>query len=72
MPAFRDKIRGRLHDVDKRKLFYTVEQVALKFRSYIGVTTLTSLITGVACAAWALVVGLDLALRWSGACSTSC
>ena len=33
-------------------------------RSYIGVTTLTSLITGVASAAWALALGLELALVW--------
>lgn len=64
VPAFGHKVRDRLPAVDGRQVFDTVEQIAEKFRSYIGVTTLTSLITGAASAVWALAIGLDLALIW--------
>jgi len=42
----------------------SAEEISVKLRDYIGVTTLTSLLTGAACAGWAAVMGLDLALLW--------
>ena len=64
VPAFRRKFRDQLHAVDNGALVDGIDQTAEKFRQYIGVTMLTSLITGVASAVWAFAVGLDLALTW--------
>ena len=64
VPAFRRKFRDQLHAVNNRELVDAVEKIAEKFRQYIGMTVLTSLITGVASAVWAFAVGLDLALTW--------
>jgi AI-2 transport protein TqsA len=64
VPAFRRKIRDRMHELDRREVFDTAEEIAALFRSYVGVTVLVSLITGAASAAWAWAIGLDLALTW--------
>ena len=64
VPAFRCKIRDRLHDLDRREVVDVAERIASAFRSYVGVTVLVSLITGLASAAWAYAIGLDLALTW--------
>lgn len=42
----------------------TVDEIAVKVRQYLGVTALTSVITGAALALWAFTVGLELALVW--------
>lgn len=43
----------------------TVDEIAVKVRQYLGVTALTSVITGVATGLWAVTVELELALVWA-------
>lgn len=64
VPTLVRKFREQLRTSENRELVDAVEQIAEKFRQYIGMTMLTSLITGVASAAWAFAIGLDLALIW--------
>ncbi|HEV2122526.1 MAG TPA: AI-2E family transporter [Chloroflexota bacterium] len=64
VPALADKFREQLQWDENRDLLHAVEQIADRCREYIGVTVLTSLITGVASGLWALAVGLELALLW--------
>ena len=64
VPTMAQKFREQLHASENRELVDTTDKIAGKFRQYIGVTVLTSLITGVASALWAFAVGLDLALIW--------
>lgn len=64
VPALRSKIHGALTAADQQELIATVDEIAGKIRQYLGVTALTSLITGVASALWAFAVGLELALVW--------
>jgi AI-2 transport protein TqsA len=58
--------RRKLHQVldnrDNREIAQAIDEIAGKIRSYLGVTTVTSLLTGLASGLWALAVGLDLAL----------
>jgi predicted PurR-regulated permease PerM len=53
-----------LHASHRQELLETVDEIAGKIRRYLGVTVLTSMITGIASALWAYVVGLELALVW--------
>lgn len=64
VPAWRDKLRGRLHGSERHELLATVSEIADKVRSYLWTMTVSSLITGVASCLFALTVGLDLALVW--------
>lgn len=64
VPTLARKIRGGMDAPHRLEVFEAVGEIAGKFRSYIGVTALTSLLTGVASSAWAFAVGLDLALIW--------
>jgi AI-2 transport protein TqsA len=64
VPALAGRFRDQLEKDEHRELVDTAGAIAGKFRQYIGVTVLTSLITGLASAAWAFAVGLDLALIW--------
>ena len=64
VPAFRQKLHTALEAPGRRELMSTIDEIAEKVRQYLGVTTLTSLITGVVSALWAFAVGLDLALVW--------
>jgi predicted PurR-regulated permease PerM len=64
VPALRVKIHGALTAADQQELIDTVDEIAGKIRQYLGVTALTSLITGVASTLWALTVGLELAFVW--------
>ena len=64
VPALRRKIRDEFDGSERRQVFEAVDDVASKIRSYLGVTTLTSLITGIASALWAFLIGLDLAIVW--------
>lgn len=64
VPALRAKIHGVLTAADQQELIDTVDEIAGKIRQYLGVTALTSLITGVASALWALAIGLELAFVW--------
>lgn len=64
VPTLADKFREQLNWGENRDLLRAVEQIADRCREYIGVTVLTSLITGVASGLWAFGVGLELALLW--------
>lgn len=64
VPALRRKLREVLGADERREVVEAVDEIAGKIRDYLGTTTLTSLLTGVASALWALVTGLDLALVW--------
>ena len=64
VPLFRAKIRDGLNAADRRELIDTADEITGKVRTYLGVTTLTSIITGLGSAAWAFALGLDLALVW--------
>ena len=64
VPALRDKVRERWQGEGSRELLAAVEEAAGKVRDFLRVMTVTSLITGVASAALAAVLGLDLALAW--------
>lgn len=62
--GLRAKLRRELSRDDQRETLETVEAIALNIRQYLGVTFITSLITGLGSAAWAYAVGLELALVW--------
>ena len=64
VPALRNKIREAMTATDRRELIDIVDGIAAKIRQYLGVTALTSVITGVASALWAVTIGLELALVW--------
>ena len=64
VPALRTKIYAALTASERKDLIDTVDEISGKIRQYLGVTALTSLITGVASAVWAFTVGLELALVW--------
>ncbi len=62
--ALKTKIGRELDAKSVLEVTNAVGEVADKIRLYLGITTLTSLLTGVASALWALALGLDLALVW--------
>ena len=64
VPALREKLHGALNAADRRELIDTADEISGKIRQYLGVTTLASVITGVASALWAFTIGLELALVW--------
>ena len=64
LPAFRRRLRHTLEAANRREVLEVLDAIAEKFRRYVGVTTFTSVVTGVASALWAYAVGLDLALTW--------
>jgi AI-2 transport protein TqsA len=64
VPSFRAKIRKRFEEGARREVMDAVDEIAGKIRQYLAVTTVTSLLTGVATGLWALLIGLDLALVW--------
>ena len=64
VPVLRRKMDDELVVADRRELIGAVNAIAAKIRQYLGITTFTSLVTGVASAAWAFAMGLDLALVW--------
>ena len=62
--AARKKLRAELEAPARRELMERVELIADKVRRYLGVTLLTSLLTGVCTALWSAAMGLELALTW--------
>jgi AI-2 transport protein TqsA len=64
VPVLRQKMQGMLSSADRTELIDTVDEIATRIRQYLGVTAVTSVITGLASASWAFAVGLDLALVW--------
>ena len=65
-PAFRARLLGVLQgrSSDPAVTMQAIDRIARRCRQYVGITTLTSVMTGVACWAWAYAVGLELALIW--------
>ena len=49
---------------ESREITNTIGEIARKIRQYLGITLLTSLLTGIATALWAFAIGLDLPLVW--------
>jgi AI-2 transport protein TqsA len=64
VPALRRKIHDAFGAGEQREIVDAVDEIAGKIRQYLGVTTVTSLLTGFASALWAFTLGLDLALVW--------
>lgn len=64
VPALRKKLRNEFDAGDRREVIEAADEIAGKIRQYLALTTMTSLITGVASATWAFAAGLDLALVW--------
>ena len=64
VPALRTKLHAAMNATDRRELMDTVDEIAAKFRQYLGITAVTSVITGVASSLLAFAVGLELALVW--------
>lgn len=62
--AMSKKIDQQLGKGESREIAETIDQIAQKIRQYLGITLLTSLLTGVASALWAFALGLELALVW--------
>ncbi len=64
VPVLRRKMDKELAAADRREVIAAVSAIAVKVRQYLGITTVTSLLTGILSAAWAFAMGLDLALVW--------
>lgn len=64
IPSFRIKIREILDAADRRTTLAATDEIGEKIRAYLGVTTVMSLLTGLAVGLWAFVLGIDLALVW--------
>jgi len=64
VPALGIKLRETFDRDEQREVLKSVEDIAVKTRQYLGISTLTSLLTGTATTLLAFAVGLDLALVW--------
>ncbi|EAU41293.1 hypothetical protein FP2506_00960 [Fulvimarina pelagi HTCC2506] len=64
VPKLAYKFRQEYESKDNRAISETVTEMADSLRSYLAMTTLASLITGVASFIWAFALGLDLAVIW--------
>lgn len=62
--ALRAKLRKELETSTRLKVLDSAEEIADKIRRYLGVTLATSLLTGIATAAWSYAIGVELALTW--------
>lgn len=64
VPAMRRKLRAEVDAPARWEVLDTAEEIADKIRKYLGVTMVTSLLTGTASVAWSYAVGLELGLTW--------
>ena len=64
VPRLSGRMRSDLGRDARREAMDSVAEISKQVRLYLGTTLATSVLTGVACSAWALVTGLDLALVW--------
>lgn len=64
IPRMQAKMRTDLETDTRKEMVSAITSISQQVRVYFGTTLLTSILTGVASAAWALVTGLDLALVW--------
>jgi predicted PurR-regulated permease PerM len=60
----RDRLSASFGRDGKNELLAAVDEISARIRDYLGVTTLMSVVTGVAVGVWCLLFGLDLALTW--------
>ena len=58
------KLDREIGNDDSREVARTIKEIARKIRQYLGITLLTSLLTGVASGLWAFTIGLELPLVW--------
>ena len=64
VPALRRKLARELERRERNEVMDAAGDVGRKIRSYMGVATLTSALTGILCALWPLALGLDLYIVW--------
>ena len=64
VPAMRRKLARELERRERMEVLEAGADVGRKIRSYLGVTTLVSLLTGILCALWPLFLGIDLYVVW--------
>jgi AI-2 transport protein TqsA len=64
VPLVHHKLGETLDRKDRRDMIAAIDEVAVKVRRYLGMTFLSSILTGLASVAWSLLVGLELALVW--------
>ncbi len=64
IPPMAGRLREQLDREERSEVFEVISEIAEKCRLYMGVSVITSLMTGAASAAWAFALGLDLALIW--------
>jgi AI-2 transport protein TqsA len=62
--AMARRIDQELSKDEGREIARTISEIAHKIRQYLGITLLTSLLTGVASGLWAFTIGLELPLVW--------
>lgn len=62
--AMAKKLDQEIGKGESREIARTINEIAHKIRQYLGITLLTSLLTGVASALWAFAIGLELPLVW--------
>jgi predicted PurR-regulated permease PerM len=63
--SLKSKIGEEFSRESRLRIIGVIEEIASKVRLYLGMTTLTSLLTGAASGLWAFLFGLDLALVWA-------
>ena len=64
MPALSQKFRTQFGRDENREIYDTVTEIAHSIQQYLGITVVTSIITGVATGLWSFAMGLELALIW--------
>lgn len=62
--SLKRKIGEEFSEDSRIQIMGVIDEIASKVRLYLGITTLTSLLTGIASGLWAVLFGLDLALVW--------
>lgn len=64
VPLYHEKLGRVLGRSRRQETTRAIGEIASKIRSYFAVTTLASLLTGLASGVWAAIMGVDLALVW--------
>lgn len=62
--GFRDRLAARFERDRGRVHFETLDQIVSRFRQYMGITLVTSLLTGLGTGAFLYAMGLELAVVW--------
>lgn len=64
LPRLRAKAKEEMNTRSRAELFEVIEEISRRVRAYLGTTLATSVLTGIASAAWSMLTGLELALVW--------